>query len=244
MKLEYLNAQLIIRVIVEIIAIIYVLFRFARYFELRRNNNILGDVFVRWEHVSIIDKYHLREKWLGGSRLRIKRDPKRREIKFVHLMIIPALVLICSTVRYTEHIIMTVAFLLLMSFVKLIVDRLLKKRPVVTFINSVITIALTVVWVCLSVRSSYESIQLKLSFIIPAIIVILILLYSVARRRIASIIICGSIVAGETAIYFLSGNTSLGNGIPLCICGYMYVTLIIMQMIYNRKALKKITFIQ
>lgn len=85
MIIPFKYAPIFTKLVIEFLVVGYIVNRFKTYFEKKRNNNIYGDNIVSFERVSFIDKYHLREKILRGSRLRIKRDPKRYEIKYYFL---------------------------------------------------------------------------------------------------------------------------------------------------------------
>ena len=87
--------DLILKIIISLVASIYYVQRLKNYIDNRKNNNVTGDVLFRWESVSLMDKYHIRERFFGGSKLRIKRDARRHEIKYYWISYIPALIFIC-----------------------------------------------------------------------------------------------------------------------------------------------------
>lgn len=239
--------MIIARFFVQLLSIIYIVFRFKRYFELKCNNNITGDALYRWEHVSIIDKYHLRERFLGGSRLRIKRDPKRYEIKYFYFIIIAVLLYVLFTWKPGNEIAVFFSSILLAVIVKIILDIMEKRKPVIIVLTILLFLIIDSGWAYLSIimtSSEMATDVYGLGLYIPVMILTLIFLYSIFSKRFVSAIICGAIVISACVIRSITGKIILSYMIPVYTIGYMYVVLAFMQKIYNIKALKKITFIR
>lgn len=136
---------IVMKVIVEYISVGYVIFRFKNYFEIKRNNNITGDNLYAYEKESFIDRHHLREKWLRGSRLRIKRDAKRHEIKFYWFSYL--LFLMYPVLAYTTsaHRLPIYFLIYLVMVVTLVFDRIeendltMPKLFAILFIGAILT---------------------------------------------------------------------------------------------------------
>lgn len=99
MAIPFKYAPILVKLIIEYVSVGYIVFRFKNYFENRTNNNITGDAAFAWESESFVEKYHLREKILRGSRLRIKHDAKRHEIKYYWISYV--LFLLYPVIAYT-----------------------------------------------------------------------------------------------------------------------------------------------
>lgn len=124
MLIPYKYAPIFVKLIIEFFVVGYIVFRFKNYFEKKSNNNITGDNLYYWEKESFIDRHHLRERILRGSRLRIKRDPKRHEIKYYYLSYIPFLLYPILAYTTSAHRLPVYFLLYLMMFVTLIFDKL------------------------------------------------------------------------------------------------------------------------
>ena len=239
--------MIIARIIIQLLSVIYIVFRFKRYFELKCNNNITGDALYRWEHVSIIDKYHLRERFLGGSRLRIKRDPKRYEIKYFYFIIIAVLLYVSFTYKPGNEPIIIFSSVILAVVIKVILDIMEKRKPVIIVLSIILFLIIDAGWAYFSIimtGSEKLSDEYGLGLYIPMMILTLVFLYSIFRKRFTSAIFCGALVISACVIRTLTGKIIILHMVPVYTIGYMYVALIIMQKIYNIKALKKITFIR
>lgn len=124
MIIPYKYAPIFMKLVIEFFVVGYVIYRFKNYFEKKRNNNITGDDLFYWEKESFIDRHHLREKILRGSRLRIKRDPKRHEIKYYYISYL--LFLLYPILAYTTsaHRLPIYFLLYLVMVVTLVFDKL------------------------------------------------------------------------------------------------------------------------
>lgn len=251
--------ELVIKYACAIVVSIYYISRFGKYIDGHRNNNVTGSILYRWESVSIIDRYHLRERLLGGSKLRIKRDAKRHEIKYNLLNLIPALIFVLTSVKLCDVYTYVAANICFIFMMKVLFDKIENGKrlgKVITgiteyFITAVIFILLSgkiinVTDLTFSKKDFYIKEQLKnvpFSVYLPLIILLVITIYGVIKKKIISLIICiYTLIASVIAAGF-SNDIGAGNYILIYYAGYLYVSMLIMQSIYNVRALKKITFI-
>ena len=128
MLIPFKYSPIFIKVIIEFLVVGCFVYRFKDYFEKKRNNNITGDVLISWEKESFIDRHHLREKILRGSRLRIKRDPKRHEIKYYVLAYLPFLLYPILAYTTSAHRLPVYFLLYLLMVATLIFDKLEEKK--------------------------------------------------------------------------------------------------------------------
>lgn len=251
--------ELIIRIIASLIVSIYYVIRFRKYIYNRRNNNITGDNLIRWERVSLIDKYHLRERIFGGSRLRIKRDAKQYEIKYYYIAILQTIFFIIYSIFPKDIYEFVLAMICLIFVIKLLFDNIEKKKnPAKAVITGMLFILLAILYMLVSsgifniteytiAKRSFSINNLVTSLdtynIVSFAIILLIIIYSIIKKRTLSLFICltcaltvvcgGFLQEGIQKQYILVNATV-----------YLYIALLIMQIIYNIRALKKITFIR
>ena len=89
--------------------------------------------------------------------------------------------------------------------------------------------------------SIYKS--LSYNIFIPFISIIVICFYSLFRKRWFTFFVCGGMLAHWFIVFILAPASYFKYYFPVFIVGYMYLLMLLIQAIYNRKALKKITFI-
>ena len=246
-----------IRIIIEYLTVSYIIFKFRRYFEKNRNNNVWGELFQRWDHESIIDKYHIRERFLGGSKLRIKREPKRYYIKYYWFLYIPAFVYLLLTYRLDNNVILIITLFIFSVFVSLIMNKMEKKpKKVITVIDIVLYMAITALYVIMQIGfletfsfTAYSDIRgrfelLPIMVYIPLALIAIILIYSIIKKRAASIFSTLMLIIGNMCVIVFSELNNTSDFILLQLIAYFYVMCVILQTMYNDKALKKISFIK
>ena len=249
---------LILKIVIAVVVSVYYIIRFKKYIDNRKNNNVTGDVLFRWESVSLMDKYHIRERFFGGSKLRIKRDAKRHEIKYYWLLYIFAILFIFMSVRADDLYTYAIACATLLFIIKLLFDRI-EKAGIVSYIlgfaglitsmtgflvfsaNIFSLVKISDMFRKFLLRGKYLCI--KPSIYIPFAVIAIILLFSLVKNRIISLFICLFVILITVASVGIDGFPSESNYMLVYFTGYLYLSLIIMQYIYNIRALKKITFI-
>lgn len=251
--------ELLVRILCSVIASVYFIQRFRKYVDGRKNNNVTGDVLFRWESVSLIDKYHIRERFFGGSRLRIKRDAKRREIKYYVITFIPALALIYSSFKVDDLYTFVLAILSLIFVITLLFDRVEYKgnylKIVLEFCGMILSLLgfLIMSGHVLAIKElghifskfiiQGKSLGIQIDMYIPFAVIMLVTIYSLIKKRILSLMICVLSIVITYLSVGISGFPSTANYLLIYFIGYLYVSLFAMQCIYNIRALKKITFI-
>ena len=250
--------ELILKIIISLVASIYYVQRLKKYIENRKNNNVTGDVLFRWESVSLMDKYHIRERFFGGSKLRIKRDARRHEIKYYWISYIPALIFICLSAGIEDKYVLVIAVVNLIILVKLLFDRIENKNAYVLAIDILIYILVSLGYIYISahiyaireINHIYKKFMLvgkglgfQTDVVIPLAILVVIALYSIVKNRFLSLFVCVYTIAITVISVGIAGMPKLENYLMIYFTGYFYITVIIMQYIYNIRALKKITFI-
>ncbi len=79
--------------------------------------------------------------------------------------------------------------------------------------------------------------------VIPLTVLVVIALYSIVKNRFLSLFVCVYTIVITVISVGIAGMPKLENYLMIYFTGYFYITVIIMQYIYNIRALKKITFI-
>lgn len=248
--------ELLLKIIISISVSVYFILRFKKYIENRKNNNITGDVLFRWESVSIIDKYHLRERIFGGSRLRIKKDAKRREIKYYIVAFIPAIIFVAFSLRINDVLLSASLSVNTLFIVKLLFDAIEGKARNIRCIIDEILLLLSAALYVLSIikpqsvsdvkekaaafNIGFDKFAFGLSWIIPCVVIVAVLFFSIIKRRKRSAFICVLVIV-TTVI--AAGFSEDESALLMCYAGYTFVSYFLMQSIYNVRALKKITFI-
>lgn len=250
--------EIIIKAVIAVAVSIYYVFRTKMYIENRKNNNITGDVLIRWESVSLIDKYHIRERFLGGSKLRIKRDAKRHEIKYYWISFIPAIFFIYYSISAENIYLYAAAAINLLFIIKVLFDRIEKRKKLILLMGIVGYIVSLAAFIVLSsglfindgvmpgfnrLSENMHDAVINAGVIIPFALIMIVIIYSIIRKRIISLIF-GLLTVIATAISVSAAdNIGTMNFLLIYYTGYVYISLIVMQLIYNVRALKKITFI-
>ena len=248
--------ELVLKAVISIIVALYYILRFKKYIENRKNNNITGDVLFRWDSISIIDKYHLRERIFGGSRLRIKKDAKRREIKYYVLAFIPALVFVVFSLM-PENILLSISLSVnTLLIVKLLFDAIESNSRSIRCVMDELLIIIAAFLYVLSIikpssindiKDSIAAFDIgvdKFAFgfiaIVSCVVIVAVLIFSIIKKRKRSAFICVTVIIATviSTSYSESENTLL-----MCYAGFTFVSFVLMQSIYNVRALKKITFI-
>ena len=244
--------ELVLKAVISIIVALYYILRFKKYIENRKNNNITGDVLFRWDSISIIDKYHLRERIFGGSRLRIKKDAKRREIKYYVVAFIPALVFVVFSLM-PENILLSISLSVnTLLIVKLLFDAIESNSRSIRCVMDELLIIIAVFLYVLSIikpssindiKDSIAAFDIgvdKFAFGFIAIVSCVVIVAVLIKKRKRSAFICVTVIIATviSTSYSESENTLL-----MCYAGFTFVSFIVMQSIYNVRALKKITFI-
>ena len=78
---------------------------------------------------------------------------------------------------------------------------------------------------------------------IPFISIIIICIYSLSRKRWFTFFLTGGLIAHWFIVFILAPASYFKYYFPVYACGYLYLILLVLQTIYNKKALKKITFL-
>ena len=248
--------ELVLKAVISIIVALYYILRFKKYIENRKNNNITGDVLFRWDSISIIDKYHLRERIFGGRRLRIKKDAKRREIKYYVVAFIPALVFVVFSLM-PENILLSISLSVnTLLIVKLLFDAIESNSRSIRCVMDELLIIIAAFLYVLSIikpssindiKDSIAAFDIgvdKFAFgfiaIVSCVVIVAVLIFSIIKKRKRSAFICVTVIIATviSTSYSESENTLL-----MCYAGFTFVSFIVMQSIYNVRALKKITFI-
>lgn len=251
--------EIIAKIVISLIASIYYIRRFKKYIEKNKNNNVTGDVLFRWESVSIIDKYHIRERFFRGSKLRIKRDAKRYEIKYYWITYLFAIAFIYSSTSIDDIVVYVIAVCFLIFTIKLLFDLIERKGGTVKILADLLLYLVSLTGYTLlsagfflqikdendikkiSVIDKFVSIQPTIY--IPLAITLAIFIFSIVKKRYVSVFVCVSIVIATFVSIGFTADNGANNCIAIYYIGYLYLTLIIMQIIYNVRALRKITFI-
>ena len=248
--------ELGLKAVISIIAALYYILRFKKYIENRKNNNITGDVLFRWESVSLVDKYHLRERIFGGSRLRIKKDAKRREIKYYVVSFIPAAIFVVFSL-ITEDVLLSVSLSVnIMLIVKLLFDAIEgKSKKSRLFIDELLIMLSAFGYVLSIIKPSsisdikekatafdigFDKFEFGIGFTISCVVIVAVLIFSIIKRRKRSVFICVLVIIATV----IASGFSEGEGtLLMCFAGFTFVSFVVMQSIYNVRALKRITFI-
>ncbi|MDO4187928.1 MAG: hypothetical protein Q4D29_02960 [Lachnospiraceae bacterium] len=250
--------NLFLKIVIALVSSIYYIVRFKRYIDNRKNNNVTGDVLLRWESVSLIDKYHIRERFLGGSKLRIKRDAKRHEIKYYWITFIPAVLFIYMSTKANDIYTYAISNVVLLFAIKVLFDRI-EKASVVNLIAGFAGMILSMIGFCIVSAKFFSLIKIsdiyrkfmisgkdlciKPGIYIPTIVIIGVIIISLIKKRITSLLICLGTILVTVISVGVDGFPSDDNYLLIYYIGYLYVSLVVMQYIYNIRALKKITFI-
>jgi len=145
MIIPYMYGPVFMKLIIEYITVGYFVYRFKNYFEIKQNNNITGDNLYAWERESFVDRHHLRERILRGSRLKIKRDAKRHEIKYywfsyLLFLLYPVLAYTTSAHRLPIYFLIYLAMIVTLIFDKLEKNELtMSKALTLLFIGALLT---------------------------------------------------------------------------------------------------------
>lgn len=145
MVIPFKYGPIFMKLIVEYIVVGYFVYRFKNYFEIKRNNNLTGDNLYAWERESFVDRHHLRERIFRGSRLKIKRDAKRHEIKYywfsyLLFLLYPVLAYTTSAHRLPVYFLIYLAMVVTLIFDKLENNELtISKAVALLFIGAVLT---------------------------------------------------------------------------------------------------------
>lgn len=252
--------ELIIKIIIAMIVSTYYVQRFRKYIDNRKNNNITGDVLFRWESVSLIDKYHIRERFLGGSKLRIKRDARRHEIKYYWITYIFMVLFIVSALKAEDMYVFALTALSLIFIIKILFDRVEYKNNIVRILTGSIGLILSICGYIYFSAHIYslgkishifkkfiingKALNIQAGIYIPSAVVLAVIVYSLVKKRLLSLFICICVVIATVVSVGISGFPGTSNYLLIYYTGYMYITFLIMQSIYNIRALKKITFIK